>query len=183
LKPSRRRPKRWWSRRGISTVVANVMMIGITLSLGAILVAWAGQSYGVFSGGSQVFFQQRGQALQESFVIEAAFFVKSSSTLNIFVRNVGAIQVGVVAIYVNGTSISGTNLQSGGSLCSLYSSSSNNWLGVQVVCEYGLTVSQGDGVVTGGAICSGLAWCSGSIFYIVVASGRGNQVAFTARGP
>jgi len=158
------------------------MMIGVTLSLGAILVAWAGQSYGAFGGGSQIFFQQRGQALQENFVIEAAFFVKSSNTLDIFVRNVGAIQVYVVAIYVNGTSISGSNLQTGGSLCSL-SSGSNNPLGVQVPCEYGLTVSQSDGVVTGGAICTGLAWCSGSIFIVVVASSRGNQATFTARGP
>jgi archaellum component FlaF (FlaF/FlaG flagellin family) len=177
------RKRRWLSRRGISTIVANIMMIGVTLSLGAILVAWAGQSYGAFGGGSQLYFQQRGQALQESFVIEVAFFVKSSSTLDIYVRNVGSIQVNIVAIYVNGTSISGTNLQSGTGLCSLYSSSLNNPLGVQVACEYGLTVSQSDGVVTGGAICSGQAWCSGSIFYVVVASGRGNQATYTARGP
>jgi len=183
LKP-RRQSKHWWkSRRGISTVVANMMMIGITLSLGAILVAWAGQSYGAFSGGSQLYFQQRGQALQESFVVEAAFFVKSSNTLDIYVRNVGSIQVYVVAIYVNGTSITGTNLQSGTGLCSLQGTTLNNPLNVQVVCEYGLTVSQGNGVVTGGAVCTGQAWCSGSIFYIVVASSRGNQATLTVRGP
>jgi archaellum component FlaF (FlaF/FlaG flagellin family) len=181
LRP-RRKSRRWWSRRGISTVVANMMMIGITLSLGAILVAWAGQSYGAFSGGSQLFYQQRGQALQESFVIEEAFFIKSSNTLDIYVRNVGAIQLSVVAIYVNGTAISGSNLQTGTGLCSLYSG--NNPLGVQAVCEYGLTVTQANGVVTGGAAsCTGQTWCSGALFYVVVASGRGNQAAYTARGP
>jgi archaellum component FlaF (FlaF/FlaG flagellin family) len=160
------------------------MMIGITLSLAALLIAWSGQSYGAFSGGSQLFYQQREQALQENFVIEEAFFIKSSNTLDIYVRNVGAIQISVVAIYVNGTSISGSNLQSGTGLCSLYSASLNNPLGVQQVCEYGLTVTQTDGVVTGGAAsCTGQTWCSGSLFYVVVASGRGNQAAYTARGP
>jgi len=174
--------RKWKSRLGVSTVIANMLMIMITLSLAAILVAWAGNSYGAFAGGSQLFFQQRSQALQENFVIEEAFFTKSSNTLDIYVRNVGAIQINVVAIYVNGTSISGSNLQTGSGLCSLYSSSSNNPLVVQQVCEYGLTVTQGDGVVKGGAVC-GSTWCSGSLFYVVVASGRGNQVVYTARGP
>jgi len=160
-----------------------MLMILITLSLAAILVAWTGTSYGAFTGGVQVFFAQRQQALQERFVIENAFFVKSSNTLDIYVRNVGAIQISIDAIYVNGTSLSGSNIQTGGGLCSLYSSSSNNPLGVQSVCEYGLTVTQTNGVVKGGAAsCSGQTWCTGSIFYILVASARGNQAAYTARG-
>ena len=178
--------KRWKSRLGVSTVIANMIMISITLSLAAILVAWAGTSYGAFTGGTNVFFAQRGEALQENFVIEEAFFIKSSNTLDIYVRNVGAIQISVDAIYVNGTSISGSNLQTGTGLCSLYSG--NNPLLVQpspqAVCEYGLTVTQGNGVVTGGAAsCAGQTWCTGSLFYIIVASGRGNQAAYTARGP
>lgn len=47
-------------RMAISTVVANMMMIAITLSLAAILVAWAGTTYGLFSGTSQNFFQTEG---------------------------------------------------------------------------------------------------------------------------
>ena len=174
--------RKWKNRLGVSTVIANMLMIGITLSLAAVLVAWAGQSYGAFSGGSQLFYQQREQALQENFVIEEAFFIKSSNTLDIYVRNVGAIQVNVVAIYVNGTSISGSNLQSGAGFCSLSTSTNPTTLGVQAVCEYGLTITSSDGVVTGGAVC-GSTWCSGSLFYVVVATGRGNQAAYTARGP
>ncbi len=178
--------RKWKNRLGVSTVIANMLMIGITLSLAAILVTWAGNSYGAFSSGSQLFYQQRGQALQENFVIEEAFFIKSSNTLDIYVRNVGAIQLNVVAIYVNGTSLSGSNIQTGTGLCSLYSG--NNPLlvqpSLQAVCEYGLTVTQGNGVVTGGAAsCTGQTWCTGSLFYIVVATARGNQVGYTARGP
>jgi archaellum component FlaF (FlaF/FlaG flagellin family) len=163
----------------ISTVIANMLMIAITLSLAAILVAWAGTSYGALTGGSQIFFQQRGQALQERVVIENAFFFKSTSTLQIYVRNVGAIEVEIVAIYVNGTSLTP---QTGTGLCSLYSSSLNNPLGVQAVCEFALTVTPGNGVVQGDAVC-GSTWCTSSMFYILVASGRGNQAGYTARGP
>lgn len=174
--------RKWKNKLGISTVIANMLMILITMSLAAILIAWAGTSYGAFTGGAQVFFAQREQALQERYVIENAFFIKSSNTLDIYVRNVGAIQTSIDAIYVNGTAISGSNLQIGTGLCSLYSG--NNPLSVQTVCEYGLTVTQANGVVKGGAAsCTGQTWCSGSLFYIVVASGRGNQAAYTARGP
>ena len=177
--------RKWKNRLGVSTVIANMLMIGITLSLAAILVAWSGQSYGAFTGGSQLFYQQREQALQENFVIEEAFFIKSATppTLDIYLRNVGAIQISVVAIYVNGTSLpNGSNgVQGGTGLCSL---STTTTLNVQQVCEYALTVTTTNGVVTGGAAsCTGQAWCTGSLFYIIVASGRGNRAAYTARGP
>ena len=107
--------KRRWARRlAVSTVVANMLMILITLSLAAILVAWAGTSYGSFTGGSQLYFAQRQQALQERFAIEMVFFNKTGSnhTLMVFVRNVGVQQITIVAIYVNGTSIQNSMLAS-----------------------------------------------------------------------
>ncbi|HXZ90739.1 MAG TPA: hypothetical protein VEG61_06735 [Candidatus Dormibacteraeota bacterium] len=171
MKP-RRKSKRLWSRRGISTVVANMMMIGITLSLAAILVAWAGQSYGAFSGGSQLFYQQRGQALQENFVIEEVFFNKTNQQIFVFVRNVGLININIVAIYVNGTSIIPSTATGHG-----WSTFSSCTGGVGSVCEFSLTWPS----------CTyppnNCPWVTGNIFYIVVASTRGNQVAYTARGP
>jgi hypothetical protein len=143
-----------------------MMMIGITLSLGAILVAWAGQSYGAFSGGSQLFYQQRGQALQENFVIEEVFFNKTSPyQIFVFVRNVGFIDIDFVAIYVNGTSMT-PSPSSGHGWCTLTNPAT---LGVGSVCDFSLSW--------------GSAWTSGSIFVIVVATARGNQVATTVRGP
>lgn len=145
-----------------------MMMIGITLSLGAILVAWAGTSYGAFSGGSQLFYQQRQQALQENFVIEEVFFNKTSPyQIFLFVRNVGLIGINVVAIYVNGTMLTGP--QSGHGWCSFSGTPASVSIGVGSVCEFSLNW--------------GSAWNTGSIFYIVVASTRGNQVASTVRGP
>jgi hypothetical protein len=155
------------------------MMIGITLSLGAILVAWTGQSYGAFSGGSQLFYQQRGQALQENFVIEEVFFNKTASPQQIFVfvRNVGLININVVAIYVNGTSLTPSTTTGHGWCTSSFGTSTSASLGVGIVCDYSLNWPSSP--------CSPnyCPWGTGDIFYIVVASMRGNQVAYTARGP
>jgi archaellum component FlaF (FlaF/FlaG flagellin family) len=136
------------------------MMIGVTLSLGAILVAWAGQSYGAFGGGSQLYYQQRGQALQENFVIEEVSFTKSSSQIFVFVRNVGLIDMNVTAIYINGTAPS------------TISPSLPNHLGVESVVEFTITTS-----------VWGSSTTSGDILIFVVASARGNQVASTWRAP
>jgi hypothetical protein len=154
-----------------------MMMIGITLSLGAILVAWAGQSYGAFSGGSQLFYQQRGQALQENFVIEEVFFNKtvSGTTVDqifVFVRNVGLININIVAIYVNGTSLTPISGTTHG-----WSTFSSCTGGVGSVCEFSLNWP------TTSCSPNYCPWVTGDIFYIVVASTRGNQVAYTARGP
>jgi hypothetical protein len=164
----------------VSTVVANMLMILITLSLAAILVAWAGTTYGTFTGGSQIFFSQRGQALQERFVVEEVFFIKDATTkmLRVFVRDVGVEQVNVVAIYVNGTSFAFT------------SSSSPSQYQAHVVPPCTISNQNNNQVVmlTIGNVCEldlnwGQAWTPGAIFNIVVASARGNQVTYTTRGP
>ena len=146
-----------------------MMMIGITLSLGAVLVVWAGTSYGAFSGGSQLFYQQRQQALQENFVIEEVFFEKNTTgQIFIFVRNVGLININVVAIYANGVSVAST-------------------LTSATTCPFSGTPPSPPNIPVG-AVCEftwqqSVLWTSGTPFYIVVASARGNQVATTMRGP
>lgn len=150
-------------------------MILITLSLAAILVAWAGTSFGAFSGGSQLFFVQRGQALQERFVIETVFFnatctptpCTGPNTIMIFVRNVGLEDIQLVAIYANGKTGLGMNSQPW--LCQGKSCTLPFTLGVQQVVEFNLNY--------------GSSWTTGTVFTIVVASARGNQAVATARGP
>jgi len=177
MKPSRKRARRLWSRRGLSTVVANMMMIGITLSLAAMLVAWTGQSYGAFSGGTGVYYQERGQALEEYFVIEEIFFEKNTTgQIFVFVRNVGLININVAAIYQNGTAITSYKFSTCGTPGA---SSTSGSIGVSQVCELSWTPPQ-TWSSDGG---SSTLWNTGDIFYIVVASQRGNQVTYTSRAP
>ena len=146
-----------------------MMMISITLALGAILVAWAGGAFGAFTSGSQLFFAQRGQALQERFVVENVFFNKGSNLVRVFVRNVGVVEVNVVAIYVNGTSFTDTSMGVV-SPCTLSLQGNVNvvTMPVEAVCEFQL---------------SWTLWTTGAIYHIVIASTRGNQAAFASRGP
>jgi len=189
----------------VSTIVANMLMVLITLSLAAILVAWAGTSFGAFSGGSQLFFAQRGQAIQERFVIEEVYFNTTAtgmpSSVNqqifVFVRNVGPINIQIVAIYVNGTSAC-TSASCSGNVLTLVSGTSHGWtafqtgqatgpgcsslvtsvgLGVGAVCEFSLTWPNT------ACLPNHCPWVSDNIFQIVVASIRGNQVAYSARAP
>ena len=166
----------------VSTVIGNMLMICITLSLAAVLVAWAGTSFGAFSGGSQAFFVQRGQALQERFVIEEVFFNKTAQQIFLFVRNVGPININIVAIYVNGTSLTPSTL-TGHGWCSFSGTPPTQSLGVQSssssssICEFSLTWP------TCTYPPNNCPWITGNIFLIVVASTRGNQMAYTARAP
>jgi hypothetical protein len=170
--------RKWKNRLAVSTVIANMLMILITLSLAAILVAWAGTSYGAFTGGSQIFFQQRGQALQERFVIENVFFNTTASppTILVFVRNVGAQDSNIVAIYVNGTAL--TPQSAGhGSTCVFSGTPPSVRLtvgGSNSVCEFNLQWVPPPG---------GTAMGKGAVFDIIVASTRGNQASYVVRGP
>jgi hypothetical protein len=167
MRINRRKLKR---NLAVSTVVANMLMILITLSLAAILVAWAGTTYGAFSGGSSLFFQQRGQALQERYVVEQVFFNRTGGThtIMIFVRNVGTIQVNIVAIYVNGTPFSALGDFNGAGDAWLCRLPDDGLLPVQSVCEFNMTIP---------------TWAAGDIITVVVASARGNQVTTTVRAP
>jgi len=153
----------------VSTIVANMLMIAITLSLAAILVAWAGTTYGAFSSGSQLFFVQRGQALQERFVVENVFFNNSQNYIRVFVRNVGVQEIRVVAIYVNGT----TPNQASGGTCT--------------VPGVGGPPPNPPVLITVGGVCefrlAWTSWTSGAVYNFVVATARGNQVTYAARGP
>jgi hypothetical protein len=145
----------WRSKLGVSTVIANMLMILITLSLAAILVAWAGTAYGTFAGGAQIFFAQRGQSLEERFVIEYVYFIPPG-TVEVFARNVGSEQIQIAAIYVNGA----PSTMVPKSPCSLQNNAVT--LTVGQACEIDIPVSL----------------TSGSSVYMVAASLRGNQAAY-----
>jgi len=147
-----------WNSLAVSTVVANMLMICITLALAAILVAWAGTTYGTFSGNSGIYFVQRGQALEERFVVENVFFNTTNHDIMVFVRNVGIEDIQIVGLYINGNPLNAT-----GNCASQFPVH----MGVGVVCEFS----------------ANWTWPSGTVLTIVVTSARGNRATFTARGP
>ena len=98
--------KRSPSKKAVSPVIANVLMVMAVFALGTILFAWATSSFGAYQGGSGVWFINRGEAMKERLVIEQVSFTSAyTPSLNeliiIYVRNVGTIDCKIAAIYVN----------------------------------------------------------------------------------
>jgi len=190
--------------RAVSSIIATMLMITITLSLSAVLVAWAGTTFGGFTAGSEPYFIQRQQALEEQFVIENVFLTKSLGYIDIFVRNDGASLLGVVAIYVDNIPETPTGLSdylvTGSKVgsCKFPASSSTNPSGAFILgttsstgtlcnqtppnypnmVDFNLRLPNGFN-----PICSTQPWCSGDALYIVVASGKGNQATYTIGAP
>ena len=97
----------------VSTVVGTVLMTVLTITLGSMVVFWASQTFGIYQGSASVYFNNRAAALRESLAMEDVWFYSAgascagtgtNSCINLTVRNTGAIELRVVAFYINGTS-------------------------------------------------------------------------------
>ena len=93
------------SRKGISTIMANLTMLIIVVVLASILFIWAVSSFGAYQGGAGYWFSSRSIANQERMSIEGTYFYTSSSTnyALVYVRNVGTIPITIASVYVNST--------------------------------------------------------------------------------
>ena len=95
------------SRRGISTIMANLTMLVIVVALSSLLFVWAISSFGAYQGGAGYWFSSRSIANQERVSVENVFFTGSCGTCNnivkVYVRNVGTIPFGIASVYVNST--------------------------------------------------------------------------------
>ena len=95
------------SKRGIATIMANLTMLVIVVSLSSLLFVWAISSFGAYQGGAGYWFSSRSIANQERVSVENAFFAGSCGTCNniikVYVRNVGTIPFTIASVYVNST--------------------------------------------------------------------------------
>ena len=169
-------------KKGISTIIANVMMIAIVLSIAAVLVFWAQSSFGGYSSGSQMYYNQQGKAAQERFAIENVYFnatytcdnidcngPNSRGQIAVFVRNAGQEEVQVVGLYINATLFRQFNSTT--TSCQPSGTPSVVLIPVGGICEFTLTWPT--------------TWTDGTVFHVVVASARGNQARYqgSALGP
>src|SRR6059058_1230227 len=93
------------SRKAISTIMANLTMLVIVVSLSSLLFVWSVSSFGAYQGGAGYWFSSRSVANQERLSVEGAYFY-SSGIINyalIYVRNVGTIPFTIASVYLNAT--------------------------------------------------------------------------------
>ena len=94
------------SRKGISTIMANLTMLIIVVSLSGLLFIWATSSFGAYTGGAGYWFTSRSIANQERVSLEAVYFGStgpSNNLVTLYVRNVGTTPFTVASVYENST--------------------------------------------------------------------------------
>ncbi|HDD25719.1 MAG TPA: hypothetical protein ENF75_01355 [Acidilobales archaeon] len=86
-------------RKGISPVVATVLLIIISVGLAALLYAWATGWFGTATQGAS-------QGPKSNIVVDAVSAYAGSKDFTVYVRNIGSVSVTVNALYLkypNGT--------------------------------------------------------------------------------
>nr|MDO8133083.1 hypothetical protein [Candidatus Njordarchaeum guaymaensis] len=110
IKNRRTMPRFIGSRRAISTILANVLVVIIVVSLGTTLFIWTTGVMGAYQGGAGVWFSTRSEVMKERLAIEEVWFTgPDHMNITIYVRNVGANEVKIGALYVNSTQVSTWN--------------------------------------------------------------------------
>ena len=71
------------SRKGISTIMANLMMLVIVVSLSVLLFVWATSSFGAYTGGVGYWFSSRSIANQERVSVETVYFGSTGPVNNL----------------------------------------------------------------------------------------------------
>jgi uncharacterized membrane protein YoaK (UPF0700 family) len=93
------------SRAGVSTIIAELMLLGIVVALGTIVYAFASNAFGNFGAGFAGAVSNAGDTLSERLIVEQVAFSPcpnaQSQQACVYVRDVGQLDAVVVAIYVN----------------------------------------------------------------------------------
>ena len=143
------------SRKAISTIMANLTMLIIVVSLASLLFVWAISSFGAYQGGAGYWFSSRSIANQERVSVEEVFFTGSLHNIAyVYVRNVGQIPFTIASVYFNST---------------VYQQS-------QVVNVTQSVMLQSPGGIVFGP---GITWGSGDTQTVTVATLRGTVVTTT----
>ena len=113
---SRRKYGRWRrNRRAVSPVIAELLLIVITVALGTLVYSFASTAFGGFGSGFSNLVQNAGQQLSENIVVEQAYFYNSVANNSgcssadagpthcggvLFVRNTGSAPVLIDDIFI-----------------------------------------------------------------------------------
>ena len=90
------------SKKAVSPVIATLLMIAVAVAASVIVYVWSAGLLGTLMGGG-------GAQVKEQLIVEAYDWA-SPAALKLYLRNVGASDVKIVAIYVGGTPTTGLSI-------------------------------------------------------------------------
>ena len=147
------------SRKGLSTILANLLMLIIVVFLSAMLFVWATASFSTYQGGAGYWFSSKSLANQERISVEYVGFTGPSGNIaHIYVRNVGAIPFTLASVYVNSTLLSTLNLS----------------VNINSSCQLGTTCISGSGITMPSPFPQ-----AGKLQTVTVATLRGTTITTT----
>lgn len=86
-------------KRGVSPIVAAVLLTAIVVTLGVGVFMWAVGAFTTLGQSIDIFYKLRGEQRLEYLIVEHVRAVNQSA-LSVFVRNTGSIDIELSAIYV-----------------------------------------------------------------------------------
>ena len=141
-------------KRGVSPVIAVLLMIAITIAIGVLVYVWISGLAGSLTkeGGSQVTEQLE----------LVAYDFRDLDQCKIYIKNTGSVKVNITDVYFNGTKLSSTT--------------ASNPTSEEYTCVGGTSIDVGDTVT----ILIGVSGArSGASYIIKVVTGSGGVFTFT----
>ena len=162
-------------RKGLSPIVAELLLIAITVTIGSTFFFVGTQSIGGYANGFSLLFGKSGNAAQEIYVVEYAQFITTPS-VSVTIRNVGYVEVQLASLNLfnlskvaPGDPTSGTYTLTTSPAMAVVSSTANPYCSVS-----GTMV-----VIPVGTFCIvsvPFTWSSGAAYNLVASTERGNSI-------
>ncbi|MDG6982855.1 MAG: hypothetical protein JRM74_05300 [Nitrososphaerota archaeon] len=151
-------------RKGLSPIIAELLLIAITVMIGSTFFFVGTQSIGGYANGFSLLFGKSADAAQEIYVVEYAQFTTSPSTVTLTIRNVGYIETEVADVsFFNVTDTTGAT---SGTLA---------YNQMTTTCATGSSYV----VIPVSNFCTisvPFNWGSGTTYNVVVSTARGNSL-------
>ncbi len=88
-------------RRAVSTIIAELLLIAMTVAIGTLVYSFASAAFGSFGTGFTGLVSGSGDTLSEHLIVEQVSFFTNSTGGDVFVRNVGPKPATILAIYLS----------------------------------------------------------------------------------
>jgi uncharacterized membrane protein len=92
-------------KKGISTVIATLIVVCTVFAMFAIIYPWATSSLTLSQSSAGLWYSSQEAAIKERIVIEMVVFKMNETGryIDVYLRNVGEIDVEIAAFYINGS--------------------------------------------------------------------------------
>ncbi len=90
-------------RRAVSTIIAELLLIAMTVAIGTLVYSFASAAFGSFGTGFTGFVSSSGDTLSEHLIVEQVSFTYNSTCAcsDLYLRNVGLKPVTILAVYIS----------------------------------------------------------------------------------